>query len=100
MHNGEKYQVHCATVVAEEIFQLQQSVPQSQRKRFADVFEQIVRRLQHDPNEFGEPLYHLPSLRMQVRTAVILPLAVDFAVCEDRPLVFIKSGRLLGKQAD
>jgi hypothetical protein len=32
---------------------------------------------------------------MQVRTIVIRPLVVDFAVCEDHPLVFIKGVKLL-----
>jgi hypothetical protein len=37
---------------------------------------------------------------MQVGTAVIRPLVVDFAVCEDRPLVFIKGVTLLAIQDD
>ncbi len=56
----------------------------------------VVERLQTDPKEFGEPLYRLSALRMQVRCAVIRPLGVDFAVCEDWPLVFIKLVKLLG----
>jgi hypothetical protein len=32
---------------------------------------------------------------MEIRTAVVGPLAVDFAVCEDQPLVFIKGVKLL-----
>jgi hypothetical protein len=30
---------------------------------------------------------------------VVRPLSVDFAVCEDRPLVFIKAVRLLAAQS-
>jgi hypothetical protein len=63
------------------------------------AFRQIVERLQLDPTEFGEPCYRLSALRMQVRTVVVRPLAVDFAVCEDHPLVFIKGATLLGESA-
>lgn len=43
-----------------------------------------------DPSEFGEPLYRLPALKIQVRTSIVPPLAIHFGVCEERPLVFIK----------
>jgi hypothetical protein len=66
-----------------------------QGKAFVSAFRRIVRALQRDPNSVGEPLYHLPNLRLHIRTVVIAPLAMDFAVSEDYPLVFIKSGRLL-----
>jgi hypothetical protein len=44
----------------------------------------------------GEPLYRLTGLRMQVHTCLVRPLEIDYAVCEDRPLVFIKGVTLLG----
>ena len=59
------------------------------------AFGEIIRRLSLDPFHTGEPLYRLPGLRMQIRTCIVRPLAIDFAVCEDRPLVFIKSVHLL-----
>ena len=62
-----------------------------------DAFRQAVERLHKDPKNFGEPLFRLPVLRMQVCTAVVRPIAIDFAVCTDRPLVFIKGVKLLGK---
>jgi hypothetical protein len=34
---------------------------------------------------------------MNVATAIVRPLAIDFAVCTDRPLVFIKRVKLLAK---
>jgi hypothetical protein len=59
------------------------------------ALRRIVRELENRPFETGEPAYHLPGLRMQVRTVVVGSLAVDFAVCEDRPIVFIKGIKLL-----
>jgi hypothetical protein len=32
---------------------------------------------------------------MQVRTCVVPPLAVDFALCDERPLVFLKRMKLV-----
>jgi hypothetical protein len=55
----------------------------------------IYQRLQDDPNTLGEPVYRLPGLRMQVRTCIVPPLLVHFAVCEDQPLVFLKGVKLL-----
>jgi hypothetical protein len=40
--------------------------------------------------EFGAPLYRLPALRMQVRHGIVLPVAVDYGVSEDRPIVVIR----------
>jgi hypothetical protein len=56
---------------------------------------EIGHRLKRDPDDFGEPLYRLPALRLQVRHAVSGPLLIYFAVHEDRPLVFIKQVLLL-----
>jgi hypothetical protein len=59
------------------------------------AFRRIVGRLELDPHSVGEPAYRLPGLRLQVRTTVVPPLVVDFAICEDRPIVFIKGVKLL-----
>jgi hypothetical protein len=37
----------------------------------------------------------LPALRLLVCQAIVRPLIVDFAVHEDRPLVFIRGFKLL-----
>lgn len=60
------------------------------------AFRQIVHRLRHDPFGLGEPLFHLPALRLQVRCVVVRPLVIDFAVNKDQSLVFIKGIKLLG----
>lgn len=96
--NGEGgYEVHNSTAIACKFLRLQkQAVRQGRGEEMLLAARGVYDRLRQDPNEFGEPLYRLPALRMQVRCAVIQPLYVDFAVCEDRPLVFIKDVRLLG----
>ena len=96
VNGGQRFEVHCSVAVAKEFHELQRRASPQRRKRIAAAFQEIVRRLQENPNKFGERLYRLPNLRMQVRTGVVGPLGVIFGVCEDRPLVFIQSGKLLG----
>jgi hypothetical protein len=59
------------------------------------VFREIADRLQLDPLNLGEPLYRLPALGMQIGSGAIRPLAVDFGICENKPLVFIRTVKLL-----
>lgn len=87
---GPRYDVELSGAVARSIRKLQRRASQA---GFGDLvlaaFRQIVARLESDPLDFGEPLYRLPALRMNVRSAAVRPLIVDFSVCEDRPTVFI-----------
>jgi hypothetical protein len=83
-------------LIAEAIRELQRRASRQGRgEEFLQALRTVVDRLRHDPNEFGEPLYRLSALRMQVRAGTVRPLYVDFAVCEDRPLVFIRAIKLL-----
>jgi hypothetical protein len=59
-------------------------------KEFRRAFQEAVRRLQTDPHYFGEPMYRLSALRLQVRHASIRPLVIYFAVHEELPHVFLK----------
>src|SRR5262245_9966582 len=87
--NGQRYQVHCSAVITQELKKLQ-SQAIKQGKSIASAFRQIIQCLRDNPTETGEPNYRLPFMQMQIRTVVVRPLVVDFAVCEDKPLVFIK----------
>jgi len=95
--NGERrYGVHLSGVIAKRLRQLQRRATLEGRGKAAvTAFRQIIERLEHDPFDFGEALYRLPALRMQVRHGGIGPMFIDFAVCEDRPLVFIKGVTLM-----
>ncbi|HWG44334.1 MAG TPA: hypothetical protein VN688_16265 [Gemmataceae bacterium] len=90
------YEVHNSAAIAQAFLQLQhQAVQQGRGEELLRAARNVYDRLRQDPNEFGEPLYRLPALRLQVRCAVARPLSVHFAVCEDRPLVFITVVKLL-----
>src|SRR4029077_7162715 len=95
--NGEQpFQAGFSEAIALTIRHLQRQASREGRgKDFLGAFRKAVDRLQSSPRGFGEPLYRLPALRMQVRCAVLGPLSIDFGVCEDRPLVFIMAVKLL-----
>ncbi len=97
-NGGPRHEVYCSGLVAKSIQEVhQQATREGRGQAMLDAFRQAVQRLSQNPNNFGEPLYRLPVLRMQVCTAVVRPIAIDFAVCTDRPLVFIKGVILLSE---
>ena len=97
-NGGPKYEVYCSTAMAKAIKQLHRQTTRERRgPAMLDAFRQAVERLQQNPMNIGEPLYRLPTLRLQVRTLVIRPLVLDYAICTDRPLVFVKGVKLLSQ---
>jgi hypothetical protein len=95
--NGDRRNtVYCSEVLAHQIRRIHRRAARQGRGKFVShAFRTIVHALERDPSGLGEPAYRLPGLRMEVRTAVVQPLVIDYAICEDRPLVFIKGAKLL-----
>lgn len=95
--NGQpRFSVRISGAVAATLKKLQRQAWRERRgEAFLTAFQAISARLIPDPMGFGEPLYHLPALRLQVRHGIMRPLMVYFAVHEDEPLVFIKGVTLL-----
>lgn len=95
------FQIAFSGVIAESIRQLQRRASlQGRGEEFLRSLREVIDRIQQDPNEVGEPLYRLAVLRMQVRCVAIRPLYLDFAVCEDRPLVFIRAVNLFSPREE
>jgi hypothetical protein len=95
-NGARRYEVHCSGAIAKAIQRVHdQATRQGRGKAVTRAFRRIILRLEVDPFNLGEPAYRLPGLRLQVRTVIARPLVVDFAVCEDHPLVFIKGVKLL-----
>jgi hypothetical protein len=92
---GPTYQVHGSGVIAQALREIQRRAKREGRGEKVAALRQIYQRLEENPMALGEPLYRLSGLRMQVRTCVVRPVLVDFAVCEDHPLVFLKGVKLL-----
>src|SRR5262249_10224870 len=94
--NGGTYEVHCPGLIARSLKPIQHRANAEGRgKQVLLAIRRAWHRLSHDPLNFGEAIYRLPALRMQIRQGAIRPLFVDFGVCEDRPLVFIRGVKLL-----
>ena len=64
-------------------------------ERFYRAYRQIIRRLERDPRIFGERLYTLPAVRLEIRTAAIAPLVVDYGVHEEKKFVFIQGFKVM-----
>ena len=93
---GQFYEVHGSNLIAATLVQIQRRAAREGRgEQVLAAFREVARRLQREPNAFGEPLYRLPGLQMLLRSGIVRPLVVHFGVCEDRPLVFIKGIMLL-----
>jgi hypothetical protein len=73
----------------------QEAMEKGAGQAFLAALRQIIDRLSKDPLTFGEPPYRLPVLQLAVRHAAVLPLVVDYAVHEQRPLVFIRGFKVL-----
>jgi len=99
--NGGRFDVRCSRSIATRLKRIQrQAKTQGRGEQVLSAIRTIYHWLSHDPIEFGEPLYRLPSLRLQVRHGVIRPLLIDFAVHEVQPLVFIKGVTLLSQETN
>ncbi len=95
-NGARRFEIHCSGVITETIRHVhRQAWRQGRGTAVTRALRQIIHRLEIDPFQVGEPAHRLPGLRMQVRTVIVQPVVVDFAVCEDRPLVFIKGVKLL-----
>lgn len=91
------YYVDASEEVRRELKQLHQdALKQGRGKAFVSSLRAMYERLHHDPFEFGEPLYSLPMLRLQVRNAAIRPLAVMYSVSTEHPIVIVKKLHLMG----
>ena len=92
-----RYNVHISGQTQSALQQLHlQARAAGRSKRFLAAVQQIIERLQNEPLNLGEPLYGLPALQLLVCQAVVDFVVVDYAVHEERPLVFIRGFKLLG----
>jgi hypothetical protein len=88
--NGEKrrYRVLGSEQVVQALRAFQvQAANEGRGEDALAAIRKIIKQLQENPHEVGEPLYRLPSLRMQICSVTVRPLVVGFGICEDRPIV-------------
>ncbi len=72
---GGSYEVYNSGVIVQAFLELQrQATREGQGQDLIRAARHVYERLRDDPNNFGEPLYRLPNLRMQIRCAAVKPL--------------------------
>src|SRR5262249_34380395 len=94
--NGPAFTVHVSKKIEDSIREIHNRAKhQGRGDKVIAAIEEILQRLRKNPNDLGEPLYRLAALNLEVRTCVIRPINMDFAVHQKRFLVFIKGVKLL-----
>jgi hypothetical protein len=89
--NGQSFSVDMSQQTKIHLKELHQKALQSgMGTHFVTAFRQILGHLRQNPCEFGEPLYSLAALKLQVRKGAIAPLVVTYGVHDEKPLVFIQ----------
>ena len=87
----ERFHVDCSGLLIKKIEHFHSEAKAFGRaKAFREAIQRIMHRLERDARNAGEPLFRLPVMKLTVRTIVDHPLAVDYAVHDEQPLVFIK----------
>ena len=72
-----------------------EAVKENHQQEFLAALTEINRRLTEEPIEFGDPLYRLPLLKLQIRSAAIRPVFVEYGVSEEHPLVVLRRIKLM-----
>ncbi len=73
-----EFRTDILTDASKQFHGLLANLPVMERRRYFAAFVAVAQRLRRDPFDFGEELYDLKSLGMQMRLGVQLPLAVVF----------------------
>ncbi len=93
----QQYSVSVSLFQRQRLLQLhQQADARGQGQRFVDAYREIVRRLQRDPRVFGEHLFTLPIIKLEIRQAAIHPLVVDYGIHMEQNIVLIQAFKMLG----
>ncbi|TMQ33249.1 MAG: hypothetical protein E6K70_14150 [Planctomycetota bacterium] len=69
---------------------LRKAVQLGKGKEFVRGARIIINKLQNEALTFGEPHFHLRHLELEIRIAIVSPLAICYGVHEKSRSVFIK----------
>jgi hypothetical protein len=64
-------------------------------EKFIQSLKVIDDGLKQNPTAFGDPLFHLPALKLTVFMRAVFPLVVDYGVHDKLPLVIVRGFRLM-----
>lgn len=65
------------------------------RKAFVEILQEVERRLKFDPSVWGDPIFDLRKLQLQVFRGIHKCFVVEFGVHEEQRIVFIRSYALI-----
>lgn len=72
-----------------------EAVKHRRQQEYLTALKEINRRLALDPGTFGDPLYRLQLLKLQIRSAAIRPVFVEYGVSEEHPIVVLRRIKLM-----
>jgi hypothetical protein len=89
--NGQRtYHVSISQELAKHIKQILEKADKlGLLDSFVSALKEINRRLQFEPDVFGEPIYFLKSLGLHMRVGTIWPLSVVYGLNSTAQLVFV-----------
>ena len=91
------YKVEISGVIKTEIKRLANlAATAGQKQAYLDAWLAIEKRLQSDPLQFGECCYHLAKGKLRCQIGVVSPVAVEFAIHEEKHTVVLLKIFLLG----
>jgi hypothetical protein len=94
------YRVVYPEVVRQDLMRLGETARQlGFSGEFASAVKTVDARLRLAPLEFGEALYTLRHLGLEMRAAAVFLLGVRYAVDEARRIVYVLEVNLLGRGA-
>ena len=92
----QPYAVSMSPLQRERLLQLHAKADaQNRGKQFLSALREIFQRLRQQPRSFGEALFKLTVLKLEIRTAAVHPLVVDYGVHLEKNLVLIQGFKLL-----
>ena len=99
LSNGRQpFEIKASEAVREAIQEYRRAaILEGRGAQFVSALKRITERLQSNPSSFGEELFQLPAMRLKIRCAIVLPIYVDFAVSEDRRVVYLRIVKLLDR---
>ena len=92
-----KYKVDISSFIKAEIKTLaKQAAALGQQQAYFDAGREIEKRLQSEPLQFGKCHYYMSKGKLRCHIGVVGPVAVEFAIHEEKRAVVLLKVSLLG----
>jgi len=89
--NGPRYKVAFTGLASEQLKAVVRRAESYDKPAlFADAIRLLLEQLVSKPNEVGEPMYRLQSMKMDVRRVALAPVYLEYGVHRTEPLVIVR----------